>query len=124
MEIDLRPVTIEAALAAYQALWHGQVVHILGRPMEDSDVQPLKQEQHRLLCLLAGVETTDTDPAAHFCLDPRWHVDDWLIDEGQAVCPDCSPGMGRIAGGWNDLASVMVGMPIFHEAIKRTLDKQ
>ncbi len=123
-DIELRPVTLEAALLAYQALWHGQVAVILERPMQDSDVQPLKHEQHRLLCLLAGVAETDSDPAAHFCEAARWHVDDWLIEDGQVVCADCTPGAGRIAGGWYDLTSVMVHMPLVQEALRRVVEKE
>ncbi len=122
-EIELRPVTLEAALLAYQALWHGQVAAILGRPMENADVQPLKLEQHRLLCLLAGVAETDSDPLAHFCEYQAGHVDEWVIDGNVVICPNCQPGMGRFAGGWHDLESVLVGMPLIHEAIKRTLER-
>ena len=97
-EIILRPVLIEAALVAYQALWHGQVAVILGRPMEDRDVQPLKVEQHRLLCLLAGVAETDTDPLAHFCEYRSGHIDEWVIEDGLAVCLNCRAGRGTLCG--------------------------
>jgi hypothetical protein len=119
-----RPATLAAALEAYQALWHGQVAMILGRPMEDADVAPLKAEQHRLLCLLAGVPESDTNPAAHFCAAPPWHVDDWRLKDNEVLCPNCVPGAGRFAGGWHDLESVLVGMPLVHEAIRRLIAKQ
>ena len=123
-ETITRPATLLAALDAYQQLWHGQVNRILGRPLENADVAPLKAEQQRLLCLLAGVPETDTDPAAHFCEAPRWHVDDWIVEDDQVICPNCVPGAGRFAGSWHDLESVLVRMPLIQEAIRRLIDKQ
>lgn len=115
------PVLLAAALHAYRALWHGQVAIILGRPMEDADVQPLKAEQHRLACLLAGVPENDADPLPHFCFAAAWHVDDWLIDGKEVVCPACSPGAGRIAGSWYDVTSVLLDLPVVQEALRRLL---
>src|SRR5579862_4933222 len=109
MNIEVRPATIEAALIAYQTLWHGQVAAILGRPMENADVAPLKDEQHRLLCLLAGVAETDTNPLGYFCEYQAGHLDEWTIIAGQVYCPNCIPGAGRFAGGWHDVESVLMG---------------
>ena len=63
---------------------------------------------------------SSTVPAEQ-CTAPALHIDRWHVEGGQVVCALCRPLASQegIAGGWSDIASVLTGVQLFQEMIRR-----
>lgn len=61
---------------------------------------------------------------AEQCAAPAAHLDAWHIEGGLVVCSLCRPAStGTIAGGWHDVESVLMSLPVVREALRRTLER-
>lgn len=70
------------------------------------------------------MESRSATVPAEQCAAPAAHIDAWHREGGMVVCPVCRPpSTGTIAGGWHDVESVLMTLPIVREAIRRTLER-
>lgn len=66
---------------------------------------------------------TSTVPAEQ-CAAPAFHIDHWYVEGDLVVCSLCRPpATGAIAGGWHDVESVLITLPVVKEALRRQVEK-
>lgn len=117
------PQTLESALSAYQLLFGGNIKSLLERTITSADIDALRREKHRLLCVLAGVPESEPDPIRFVCAQEGWHRADWRIEAGTARCPHCTTTSVKALGFWS-VAEVLESLPLFQEVIRRATQRE